>query len=380
MKKRAYSALVIALLASVPLWCFSPLFGQEPSEKASEQTPSGKGAAEKSAKQQSGEKARAEGSVEESSISFPQSAGPVELRPVHAVHVTLNLSDSSRTIYEAIGKQAKISVLFDPDYVPRTISVDLNGVPFQDALKIVAFESRTFWRPVTGDAIFVAADTHSKRLEFEQQIVKTFYFPNVSSSSDLQDIVNGLRTIVEVQRIQQMPDYQTIVVRATPEQMAVAEKIMEDLNRSKEKTGGQYKLEFTINESDGEKKLNARTYTLLIEPHQSGKLRLGSKIPIQTSDKDKTYLEAGKNIDCQIRYETEHTVSLRTTVEFSDAGAEESGAAVDSGRNPVLQHLQMETSVTLELGAPTIVSSFQDPVSKHGFQIEVTAIRTKSKE
>jgi hypothetical protein len=40
----------------------------------------------------------------------------------------------------------------------------------------------------------------------------------------------------------------------------------------------------------------------------------------------------------------------------------------------------METNVMLELGTPAIVANFQDPVSKHNFQIEATATRTKSKE
>jgi len=79
---------------------------------------------------------------------------------------------------------------------------------------------------VTSNAIFIAADTMAKRREFEQQIVKSFYLPNISAPTDLQDIVNGVRTIVEVQRIQQFPSINTIVVRATPEQMTLSERIM----------------------------------------------------------------------------------------------------------------------------------------------------------
>ncbi|HLW52612.1 MAG TPA: hypothetical protein VKW06_07190 [Candidatus Angelobacter sp.] len=377
--KKLYFAMFVALSAG--LLCSSPIVcAQDNQERGAEQTPTAKNPAEKGAKELGSEKNKAESSPGYNPINFPEAQGPVELRSARGAHISLKQTDDSRAIYEAIGRQAKINVLFDPDYTPRNISIDIAGVSLQDALRIAAFQSRTFWRPVTSDTIFVAADTQAKRHEFEQQMVKTFYFPNIWSSSDLQDVVNGLRTIVEVQRIQQFPAYQTITVRTTPEQMAVAEKMIEDLNRAKSKTGGQYRLEFKISETGEGKNTNARVYNLLLEPHQVGKLRIGPRIPIQTSDKEKTYLEAGKNIDCQVRMETEHSVSMRLTVEFSDVGLDEHGAPELAHGDPVLQQLKIDTGVTLELGVPTVVSSFQDPTSKHNFQIEATAVRTKTRE
>jgi hypothetical protein len=382
MINRTGIVLALALLAEIFPMAILQARAQESAQKsAAEQNPTPKNAADKSAKEpSSGEKNKTDNNLADNPINFPQLQAPVELRPARGTRITLKLADSSRVIYETIGRQAKISVLFDPDYIPRNISVDLNGVSLQDALKIVAFESRTFWRPVTSDAIFVAQDTQAKRYEFEQQILKTFYFPNIFSPTDLQDIVNGMRTLIEVQRVQQMPSHQTIMVRGTPEQMALAERVVDDLNRAKQKTGGEYRLEYKINETSADQKVISRTYTLLVEPHEIGKLRVGPRIPIQTSDKERTYLDVGKNIDCRVRFETEHTVSLHLTVEFSDAGTDEHGVADRTAGNPVIQQVRMETSVTLELGTPTIVSSFQDPVSKHSFQIEATAIRTKSKE
>jgi hypothetical protein len=380
MMKRNYLTVVLAM-GVVLLSLSPPVCAQETSEKGGQENAGPKNPLEKGAKEQNtGEKSRAESSSGYNPINFPEAQGPVELRPAHGTRITLKLTDTSSAIYEAIGRQAKINVLFDPDYVPRSTSIDVSGVSLQEALKIAAFESRTFWRPVTSDTIFVAADTQAKRRDFEQQTIKTFYFPNAVTPTDLQDIVNALRTVIEVQRIQQLPTYQSITIRTTPEQMAVTEKLIEELNRAKLKTGGQYKLEYKISEWGEDKKINARTYMLLIEPHQVGKLRIGPRIPIQTSDKEKTYLDAGKNIDCQVRVETEHTVSLHLTVEFSDVSLDEHGAPEAAHGDPVLQQLKIDTSVTLELGTPTVVSSFQDPVSKHNFQVEATAVRTKAKD
>jgi len=370
-----------ALCAGLLLLTGSLALTQDPTEKpGSDQSTPQKGAEKKTGEQNPAEKSRPENTIESNSLNFPSPQGPIELHPARGTRITLRLTDTSRVVYETLGRQAKINVLFDPDYVPRNISVDLNNVSLEDALKVVAFQSTTFWRPVTGDTIFVAADTPIKRREFEQQVIKTFYFPNASRPTDLQDIVNGIRTLVEVPRIQQMPSFQTITVRATPEQMAITEKLIDDINRAKQKTGGEYRLQFKITEVSGDKKGEPKTYVMLVEPHQNGKIRTGSKVPILVSDKEKSYTDVGKKIDCEIRLETEHTVSLHLTVESSEVAADAHGPADAAPLNPVIQLATMETSVTLELGTPALVGNFQDPVSRRNFQIEATATRSKSKE
>jgi general secretion pathway protein D len=162
-----------------------------------------------------------------------EAIGPVELAPISQTPIILKLSEDSKTIYESIGKLAGINVLFDPDYTSRRIRVDLNGVTLEEALQITALESKTFWRPVTPNTIFVAADTTAKRKELEQSVIRTFYLSNLSQPNELQDLVNTLRTLLDTQRLQQFPSQQAIVVRGTPDQIAMAEKLIDDLDKSR---------------------------------------------------------------------------------------------------------------------------------------------------
>jgi general secretion pathway protein D len=149
--------------------------------------------------------------------------------PINALEMT----NDSKVAYETVGKLAGINVLFDPDYTPRQIPLRLHNVSLQEALDIIALASRTFWRPVTPNTIFVAQDTQAKRRELEQNVVKTFYLGNVSTPTDLQDIVNSIRTVLEVQRIQQIPSQSAIVIKGTPDQLALAEKMIDDIDKSK---------------------------------------------------------------------------------------------------------------------------------------------------
>jgi len=162
-----------------------------------------------------------------------ESTGPVELAPISQTPITMSFTQDAKTVYESIGKLAGINVLFDPDYTSKRIKVDLNSVTLQEALEITALESKTFWRPVTPNTIFVAADTPAKRKELEQSVIRTFYLSNLSMPNELQDLVNILRTLLDTQRLQQFPSQQAIVVRGTPDQIVMAQKLIEDLDKSK---------------------------------------------------------------------------------------------------------------------------------------------------
>jgi general secretion pathway protein D len=159
--------------------------------------------------------------------------GPVELAPISNLPITLKLTEKSNVIYETVGKLAGINVLFDPDYTARQVRIELNGVTLEDALEIISFETKTFWRPVTPNTIFVAQDNPAKRKELEQNVIKTFYLSNLSQPTELQDVVNAMRTILEVSRIQQLPSQGAIVVRGTPDQVALAQKLVDDLDKAK---------------------------------------------------------------------------------------------------------------------------------------------------
>jgi general secretion pathway protein D len=162
-----------------------------------------------------------------------EAPGPVELAAISVVPITVKLTEDSKVIYQTIGQLAGVNVLFDPDYTSRRIKVELNGVTLEDALEITALESKTFWRPVTSNTIFVAQDNPAKRKELEQSVLKTFYLQNLSQPTELQDVVNAIRAVLDVQRVQQLLSQNALVVRGTPDQIALAEKLVDDLDKSR---------------------------------------------------------------------------------------------------------------------------------------------------
>lgn len=67
----------------------------------------------------------------------------VELQPVSSP-ISLNLEGDAKMIYETIGKMVGLTVMFDPDYVSRSIRISLQRAPLQEALQAAALESKTF--------------------------------------------------------------------------------------------------------------------------------------------------------------------------------------------------------------------------------------------
>lgn len=163
-----------------------------------------------------------------------QAQGPITLAPINDQAITLRISGDAKTIYQTIGKLAGINVLFDPDFRSVQLPVlELNGVTLQEALGLVAIQSNSFWRPVTPNTIFVAQNTQTKHKDLDQNVVKTFYLTNAASQTEFQDIANTLRQILDIVRVQPIAAENALVVRGTPDQVALAEKIVGDLDKSR---------------------------------------------------------------------------------------------------------------------------------------------------
>ncbi len=158
---------------------------------------------------------------------------PAELKPVSNEPLTLHMTEDTKVIYQAIGKAAGINILFDPDYTSKRITADLNNVSLLDALRIVGTISNTFWRPVTSNTIFVAVNSRTKRTELDEQAVETFYLSNAWQQTDLTDVNTTIRSLLTNVKVYPVPSQNAIVVRGTPDELLLAQKIVNDLDKAR---------------------------------------------------------------------------------------------------------------------------------------------------
>jgi general secretion pathway protein D len=163
----------------------------------------------------------------------PLASLPPEIKPLSRAPINLKMSNDSKIVFDTVGKLAGLTVIYDPDFPARRISVELTNVTLEQALDIVTLQSKSFVRPVTENIIFVVPDQPQKRRDYEEQVIKTFYLSNTVQPQDLTEIVTGLRQLLDLKRIQQLNSQNAIIVRDTPDKLLLAGKMINDIDKAK---------------------------------------------------------------------------------------------------------------------------------------------------
>src|SRR5258705_3888281 len=180
-----------------------------------------------------------QGTTQNSDTSSPENdqpkvmAGPPQLEPISRAPINMKATNDAKAVFDAVSKLAGLTVIFDPDFTSRRISVELTNVTLEQALNIVALQSKAFWPPVTSNIIVVAPDQAQKRKDYEEEIVKTFYLHNTVLPQELTEIVTSIRQLLDLRRVQQINAQNAIVIRDTPDRVMLAQKIIDDIDKAK---------------------------------------------------------------------------------------------------------------------------------------------------
>jgi general secretion pathway protein D len=157
----------------------------------------------------------------------------VELKPLSSAPISLRLAANADVAYKTICKLAGINVFIDPDYRPQKLTLELTDVTLNEALEIVRLQSKTFWRPISANTIFVAQDSAAKRKDLESNVMKTFYLQNVTTPNELQEAANVVRQMLDVNRVQLLQGQDALVVRGTMDQMVLVQKLLANIDKPK---------------------------------------------------------------------------------------------------------------------------------------------------
>lgn len=150
------------------------------------------------------------------------------------------------------------------------------------------------------------------------------------------------------------------------------------------------KIQITLTEYDGEKKVAVLPYSLLMNSEKgsytsySNFLRVGVRVPLAGLDKDgkAQYVDIGSNIDCGVTTEDEGRFSMRLNIERSSlygAKKDDEKAAISAAETgqPLVPTFRSQSLVALKDGQTTEVMSAADPLNGHVFRINVTLVVQK---
>lgn len=158
----------------------------------------------------------------------------------------------TRQLYTQIGAAFGVFMEFDSNLTSRVIRFDLDNVDFYTATDLAGKMTKSFWSPISNNTAMVASDTPETRKQYERLALRTFYVGNVSAQTDLNDLVNVMRTIFDMKFVSIQPGQNTITVRAPKEQVEAAASLLDNLMDAKP----EISLEVTEYEIDTDRTRN----------------------------------------------------------------------------------------------------------------------------
>jgi hypothetical protein len=207
-------------------------------------------------------------------------------------------------------------------------------------------------------------------------MLKTFYFNSVTAGSpEEKDIVFAVRSILGSSHASAVPVdvLNAIVIQGTPDELATAQKIIDDLDKPKK----TYRLTYTVTEMDGTRRIGAQHFAMVLIPGQRTTLNESSKVPIATgsypgAQTQFTYIDVGMTFDATVT-ELGKGVRLQSKVTQASAAAPEESSPegkVSVAGQPVRRETSLEGASFLTLGKPMVLGSVDLPGSTRHLEVE----------
>jgi hypothetical protein len=163
-------------------------------------------------------------------VAERQLAPPVQLDHLPGTQ-NLQIRGQTQSAYEDIAKRFGVEVAFDVDLRQVPVRFDLNDADFVTALRVLGEATGTFWRPLTSHLFFVVQDTAQKRKDYDVSIARTVLLPNSDNNDQMTEITRLVREVAGITRTELDARSRTITMRASPQAMAIATGIIDDLER-----------------------------------------------------------------------------------------------------------------------------------------------------
>jgi hypothetical protein len=201
-------------------------------------------------------------------------------------------------------------------------------------------------------------------------IYQTIYLTNLTQSNDATELVNDLRNMLPNAKLYYVPSQSAFSIRASAEDMALAQKILADLDKTKK----IYRLTYTMTEKDGGKTVGAQHFSIIVASGSRTDFKQGSRVPISVatnaapgSNAEITYLDIGQEIEASLDGYLDG-VRLRTKVVQSSIVEDKSGVGT---QDPVIRQTTLEGTSTLVQGKPLVLGSLDIPGSTRHQEVEV---------
>ncbi len=147
-----------------------------------------------------------------------------------------------------------------------------------------------------------AASRDCRQMDPNSLPLRTYYLRNASQPNDGNEILTGLRLMLPPStKLYLVPSQNAIMMRGCPDDYALSQKLIDDIDRPRKK----FRLTYTVTETDAGKRVGVQHVSLFAQEGQRTTLKNGSKVPVATGSINRdneaqsqmTYLDIGLSFD-----------------------------------------------------------------------------------
>ena len=206
------------------------------------------------------------------------------------------------------------------------------------------------------------------------RVIKTYYLTTITQQNDANEILIAMRNVLSPRaKLYLVASQNAIVLAAPPEEQALAQKILKDLDRPHR----AYRLTFTLADSENGKRIGIQHFSIIVAAGQRTTLKQGSKIPVMTgsfqheggAQTQFQYLDIGMNFDATLS-DSPDGIWLKSKIEQSSLGQPSLIAGV---QEPVIRQSVLEGTASMKVGKPLTLGSVDVAGSTRHVDIEVVA-------
>jgi type II secretory pathway component GspD/PulD (secretin) len=218
------------------------------------------------------------------------------------------------------------------------------------------------------------AQTEAAGSKTSPEIYQTLYLTNLTQQNEAYELVSDLRNMLPKDKLVYVPSQSAISIRGSAEDIALAQKILSDLDKTKK----IYRLTYTMTERDDGKTIGVQHFSIIVASGSKTDLKLGSRVPLAaearsssagSSSSEVQYLDVGQEIEASLDGYLDG-VRLRTKVVQSSIAEDKSGVGT---QDPVIRQTTLEGTSTLVQGKPLVLGSLDVPGSTRHQEVEVVS-------
>jgi general secretion pathway protein D len=136
---------------------------------------------------------------------------------------------SLREIFQHLGKNAGVNIIFHGSFQESQITIDLRGLSFQRILDTLMLQNDLFYKVLDPNTIMIFKNTPQNRDLYENQFLQTYYLSN----AEVDNVRQIFTTLMPTLKVFVDKRLNAITIKAKPTELNIANRIVGQLDKAK---------------------------------------------------------------------------------------------------------------------------------------------------